>query len=119
MFVTIWMCTQEWSLISSRATAFTFATCHQAFIWSSRLTRPITRRSGSLRRTGHVDPHPGDRLDGREPNLALGLGGDRVGELFGFELVLVRPWAGAYARAAASATGRGICHEYAPWGSIP
>ena len=29
MFVTIWMCTHEWSLISSRATAFTFETCHQ------------------------------------------------------------------------------------------
>ena len=29
MFVTIWMCTQEWSLISIRATAFTFETCHQ------------------------------------------------------------------------------------------
>ena len=29
MFVTIWMCTQEWSLISRRTTAFTFATCHQ------------------------------------------------------------------------------------------
>ena len=52
MFVTIWMCTQEWSLISIRVTAFTFATCHQAFSWSSRLTRPITRRSFSLRRTG-------------------------------------------------------------------
>ena len=33
MFVTIWMCTQEWSLISIRATAFTFATCHQPLIW--------------------------------------------------------------------------------------
>ena len=35
MFATIWMCTQEWSLISSRATAFTFATCHQALSWAS------------------------------------------------------------------------------------
>ena len=52
MFVTIWMWTQEWSLISSRATAFTFATCHQPFSWSSRFTRPISRRSFSLRRTG-------------------------------------------------------------------
>ena len=31
MFVTIWMWTHEWSLISMRATAFTFATCHQPF----------------------------------------------------------------------------------------
>ena len=35
MLVTIWMCTQEWSLISIRATAFTFETCHQAFSWTS------------------------------------------------------------------------------------
>ena len=39
MLATIWMCTQEWSLISSRATAFTFATCHQPLSWSSSLTR--------------------------------------------------------------------------------
>ena len=38
MFVTIWMCTQEWSLIAIRATAFTFETCHQPLSWSSRLT---------------------------------------------------------------------------------
>ena len=39
MFVTIWMCTHEWSLISSRTAAFTFATCHQPLSWSSRFTR--------------------------------------------------------------------------------
>ena len=37
MFATIWMCTQEWSLISRRATALTFATCHQ------RLELPVVR----------------------------------------------------------------------------
>ncbi len=37
---------------------------------------------------GHVDPHPRDRLDGGEANLALCLGRDRIGELFRFELVL-------------------------------
>src|SRR5689334_19323517 len=52
MFVTIWMCTHEWSLISIRATAFTFATCHQPFSWSSRLTRSITVRSVRFARTG-------------------------------------------------------------------
>ena len=52
MFVTIWMCTQEWSLISIRTTAFTFATCHQPLSWSSRLTRSITWRSFLLPRSG-------------------------------------------------------------------
>ena len=32
MFETIWMCTQEWSLIWSRTTALTFETCHHALI---------------------------------------------------------------------------------------
>ena len=52
MFVTIWMCTHEWSLISSRTTAFTFATCHQPLSCSSSLTRSITVRSLRLPRTG-------------------------------------------------------------------
>ncbi len=39
MFATIWMCTQEWSLISRRTTALTFATCHHAFSCLSSLTR--------------------------------------------------------------------------------
>jgi hypothetical protein len=52
MLVTIWMWTQEWSLISMRLTAFTFATCHHALSWSSRLTRSIRRRSFWLPRTG-------------------------------------------------------------------
>src|SRR6059058_2901081 len=33
MFVTIWMCTQEWSLICMRATALTLAACHSAYSW--------------------------------------------------------------------------------------
>ena len=52
MFVTIWMCTQEWSLISMRATAFTFDTCHHAFSCLSSLTRSINVRSFRLPRTG-------------------------------------------------------------------
>src|SRR3954469_24320291 len=52
MFVTIWMCTQEWSLISIRVTALTLATCHHAFSWSSSLTRSISRRSLRLPRSG-------------------------------------------------------------------
>ena len=31
MLVTIWMCTQEWSLICRRVTALTLAACHSAF----------------------------------------------------------------------------------------
>src|SRR5579862_6161071 len=52
MFVTIWMWTHEWSLISIRTTAFTFATCHQPLSWVSWLTRSITRRSFWLPRSG-------------------------------------------------------------------
>src|SRR4051812_27349232 len=52
MFATIWMCTQEWSLISIRATAFTFATCHQAFSCVSAFTRSTRARSLRLPRSG-------------------------------------------------------------------
>src|SRR6478735_9295733 len=52
MFVTIWMCTQEWSLICMRATALTLAACHSALIESSWLTRSITSRSVRLPRAG-------------------------------------------------------------------
>src|SRR6476659_6264354 len=52
MLVTIWMCTHEWSLISIRATAFTFETCHQPFSCLAALTRSIRVRSFRLPRTG-------------------------------------------------------------------
>jgi hypothetical protein len=52
MFVTIWMWTQEWSLICRRTTAFTFDTCHQAFSWSSTLTSSSSRRSFRFPRAG-------------------------------------------------------------------
>ena len=52
MFATIWMCTHEWSLISIRATAFTFATCHQPLSCVSLLTRSSSLRSLRLPRTG-------------------------------------------------------------------
>ena len=79
MFVTIWMCTQEWSLICIRATAFTFATCHQPFSWSSRFTRSITRRSFSFAATGTLIRIRATASVGREADLALGLGRDRIG----------------------------------------
>ncbi len=52
MFVTIWMCTQEWSLISKRSTAFTFATCHQPLSCLSSLTRSTSVRSLRFAREG-------------------------------------------------------------------
>src|SRR2546430_4846527 len=52
MLATIWTCTHEWSLISIRATAFTFATCHQPLSWRSAFARSITVRSLRLPRAG-------------------------------------------------------------------
>src|SRR5438067_12544911 len=52
MFETIWMCTHEWSLIRIRATALTFAACHQPLSCASSLTRSSSRRSFRLPRTG-------------------------------------------------------------------
>ena len=54
MLVTIWMCTQEWSLICRRVTALTLAACHSAFSESSWLTRSISSRSGRLPRAGRL-----------------------------------------------------------------
>ena len=85
MFVTIWMCTHEWSLISSRATALTLATCHHAFSCVSALTRWMIVRSLRFARGRNVDPHPRDRLCRRQPCLPLGLLGDRrLDPLLGF-----------------------------------
>src|SRR5712691_8277600 len=52
MLATIWTCTQEWSLIRIRATAFTLAACHQPLSCASALTRSRMRRSLRLPRTG-------------------------------------------------------------------
>ena len=52
MLVTIWMCTQEWSLISRRTTAFTLAACHQPLIWSSAPTASRSFRSLRFPRAG-------------------------------------------------------------------
>ena len=73
MFVTIWMCTQEWSLISIRVTALTLATCHQRLqlrVGVDALDQPAELAVAAL---GDADPHPRDRLRGREARLALGL----------------------------------------------
>src|SRR5712691_10133020 len=52
MLATIWTCTQEWSLIRIRATAFTLAACHQPLSCKSPLTRSRMRRSFRLPRPG-------------------------------------------------------------------
>src|ERR671922_272436 len=52
MLETIWMCTHEWSLISRRAVAFTFATCHHALSCVSAFTRETSVRSLRLPRVG-------------------------------------------------------------------
>ena len=52
MFATIWTCTQEWSLICSRITALTFATCHHALSCGSAFTFSSTRRSFRFPRAG-------------------------------------------------------------------
>src|SRR6185295_4416705 len=49
---TIWMCTQEWSLICMRTTAFTFDACHHPLSCVSSLTRSSKRLSLRLPRTG-------------------------------------------------------------------
>src|SRR5262249_60916799 len=54
MFVTIWMWTHEWSLISRRTVAFTFATCHHAFSCLSAFARSISVRSLRFARAGSL-----------------------------------------------------------------
>ena len=78
MLATIWTCTQEWSLISRRTTAFTFATCHQALIWSSASIRSSTLRSFRFPRGGHAQVHPGDGLGGREQRRVRALERERL-----------------------------------------
>ena len=87
MLVTIWMCTQEWSLISMRATAFTFETCHQPFSCLSAFTRSISVAQLAVAAHRHVDPHALDRLGGRQPGLLLGLRRDRLVDPLGGLLV--------------------------------
>ncbi len=78
MFVTIWMCTHEWSLISIRATAFTFETCHQR-LELLVLVHPLDQRAQlAVAAHRHVDLHALDRLGRREPRLVLGLLRDRL-----------------------------------------
>ena len=76
MLATIWMCTQEWSLISRRTTALTFATCHQPFSWRSSLTRSISLPSFRLPRTGTRMRIPSTASRRRQPGLAHRLLGD-------------------------------------------
>ena len=76
MLVTIWMWTQEWSLISIRTTALTFETCHQRLqllVVVDALEQPAELLVAAHR---HVDLHPLDRLGRGQPRLAHRLLGD-------------------------------------------
>ena len=68
MFSTIWMWTHEWSDIPSRS-AFTCATCHHAFSWSSALAASSSVSSLRL-------PRVGQRMRSRGHGLR-GCGGQR------------------------------------------
>jgi hypothetical protein len=76
MFVTIWMCTQEWSLISMRTVAFTFATCHQPFRPLVRVDPLEQRAELPVRALGRADAHLVDRRVRCKSCLLLRLVGD-------------------------------------------
>ena len=90
MFATIWMCTQEWSLICSLAMALTFETCQSAFSSVSAFTRSRIGAELAVAACGHADPHLRDRLRRRHAGLPLELGGRRRfvdDQLFGLLLI--------------------------------
>ena len=90
MLATIWMCTQEWSLICSRAIALTFETCQSAFSSVSCVHALEDRAQLPVAACGHADPHLRDRLRRRHAGLALELGGRRRvvdDQLFGLLLI--------------------------------
>ena len=105
MLVTIWMCTQEWSLISMRTAAFTFATCHQPFSCLSAFTRSSSVRSFRFPRVGNADPHLLDRLGGCEARLLLGLLRNRLLDPF-FGLPVERHPRGLYSASRGLQPGR-------------
>ena len=75
MLVTIWMCTQEWSLMleaEHRVHVRHVPPRLELVVGVDPLDQLAELAVGAHR---HPDPHPGDRLRGREPGLALGLGG--------------------------------------------
>ena len=109
MFATIWMCTQEWSLICRRAIAFTFETCQSAL--SSVVVVDAVENGAELAIAArrHADPHLRDRLRGRHARLALGVGGGRrlrLDQLLG--LVLVGHRSAAYAHSLARSCSGGV-----------
>ena len=90
MLDTIWMCTQEWSLITIRTTALTFATCHHALSCVSAFARSITLRSLRFARVGTVIRISRTACDGVSRVLAQRLLGDRAGDVlngWGSEIV--------------------------------
>ena len=76
MLATIWMCTQEWSLIWRRTTAFTLETCHQPFKHAVGVGALEDAAELAVPAVGKPDPHVLDRFRGREASLANGVRGD-------------------------------------------
>ena len=66
MLVTIWMCTHEWSLIWSRTTALTFATCHHALSCGSAFDVLEQAPELAVPARGHAEVHGCDRLGRRQ-----------------------------------------------------
>ena len=90
MLATIWMCTQEWSLIWSLAIALTFETCQSAFSSVSCVHAVEDRPQLAVAAGGHADPHLRDRLRRRHAGLPLELGRRRRfvdDQLFGLLLI--------------------------------
>src|SRR3954464_3674182 len=97
MFVTIWMCTHEWSLISIRATAFTFETCHQPLSCLSAFTRSTIVRSLRLPRTGTLIRIRSTASDGvsRASRSASSAAGGSIRSAVSLSIAMAR-----------------VCHEY-------
>ena len=78
MFVTIWTCTQEWSLIAIRETALTFDDVPPALELVVGVDALDQRAELAVAAHRDVDLHPRDRLGGRQTGLVLGFGVDRL-----------------------------------------
>ena len=75
MLATIWMCTQEWSLISRRTTALTFDDVPPALQLAVGVRALEDAPELAVAAVREADPHVLDRLGGREPCLANGVRG--------------------------------------------
>ena len=131
MFATIWTCTQEWSLISRRTTAFTFATCHQALSCLSASIFSRSRRSLRFPRGGTRRCIASTASDGREQRRVRAVERERlldhlVGIAFGRHRLSLRPHAASaaqspyrrvYGPSAAMSSSCVPCSTIRPWSS--